>query len=80
MPTGYKKNDRQKDYELLKNSNIRWTIVRCPMIKLTDLSAHVKTSLKDRPGNHISATDLARFLIDQLNDETFICKAPFIAN
>jgi putative NADH-flavin reductase len=73
-------NDRQKDYELLKKSNIRWTIVRCPMIKLTYLSGNVKTSLKDRQGNQVSATDLARFLIDQLNDEQFICKAPFISN
>ena len=73
-------DDRQKDYELLKKSNIQWTIVRCPMIKLTDITRKVKTSLTDSPGNQISATDLARFLIDQLNNESFICKAPFIAN
>jgi putative NADH-flavin reductase len=72
--------DRQKDYELLKNSSIRWTVVRCPMIKLTDLTRHVETSLTDSPGNQISATDLARFLIDQLNNEQFVCKAPFISN
>jgi putative NADH-flavin reductase len=73
-------DDRQKDYELLKKSNIYWTIVRCPMIKLTDRIREVKTSLTDSPGNQISATDLARFLIDQLNNEDFICKAPFVAN
>jgi putative NADH-flavin reductase len=73
-------DDRQKDYELLKKSNIQWTIVRCPMIKLTDITRKVKTSLTDSPGNQISATDLARFLIDQLNNEEFVCKAPFVAN
>jgi putative NADH-flavin reductase len=73
-------DDRQKDYELLKNSPIQWTIVRCPMIKLTDITAQIKTSLTDRPGNQISATDLARFLIDQLADAKYIGKAPFIAN
>lgn len=72
--------DRQKDYELLGQSNILWTVVRCPMIKLSDVSRKVKTNLMDSPGNHISATDLARFLIDQLNSEMFICKAPFISN
>lgn len=72
--------DRQKDYELLKNSPVLWTIVRCPMIKLTGATGNVKTSLTDRPGMHISATDLARFLIDQLNNGEFICKAPFVAN
>jgi putative NADH-flavin reductase len=73
-------DDRQKDYELLKNSNIQWTIVRCPMIKLTDLSRKIKVSLTDRPGNQISAADLARFLINQLSDEKYVCKAPFISN
>jgi putative NADH-flavin reductase len=73
-------DDRQKDYELLKNSNIQWTLVRCPMIKLTDLTRKIKTSLADSPGIKISATDLARFLIDQLNNEMFIGKAPFISN
>ena len=73
-------DDRQKDYELLKNSNIQWTIVRCPMIKLTELTRNVNTSLTDSAGNQISATSLARFIIDQLNNEEFICKAPFISN
>jgi putative NADH-flavin reductase len=73
-------DDRQKDYALLKNSNILWTIVRCPMIKLTDSTGEVKTSPEDSPGIHISATDLARFLADQLNSDMFICKAPFVAN
>jgi putative NADH-flavin reductase len=72
--------DRQKDYELLKNSDIRWTIVRCPMIRLTDVSQNIKTSLLDSPGKHINAADLARFLVDQLISEEFICQAPFIAN
>jgi putative NADH-flavin reductase len=73
-------NDRQKDYELLKESTIQWTIVRCPLIKLTEATGNVKTSLADRPGNQISATDLASFLIDQLNSDRFIGKAPFISN
>ena len=73
-------DDRQKDFELLKNSNIQWTLVRCPMIKLTDVTRGVKISLADSPGIQIGATDLARFLIDQLNNEMFVCKAPFIAN
>jgi putative NADH-flavin reductase len=73
-------DDRQKDYELLKNSSIQWTIVRCPMIKLTDQSRNVKTSLEDSPGMQISASDLAGFLVDQLSNELFICKAPFVSN
>jgi len=73
-------NDRQKGYILLKNSSIRWTIVRCPMIRLTDATGVVKASLTDCPGRKISSTDLALFLIGQLTDEKYICQAPFLAN
>jgi putative NADH-flavin reductase len=73
-------NDRQKGYELLLQSKLDWTIVRCPMIRLTGTEGTVRTDLLDSPGNHISATDLAGFLIQQLNDLTYAGKAPFIAN
>jgi putative NADH-flavin reductase len=73
-------NDRQKGYELLLASDLRWTIVRSSMIKLTDAKRVLKTSLSDSPGGQISATDLAVFLIDQLTDERFIRKCPFVAS
>jgi len=72
--------DRQKCYLMLEASNINWTIVRCPMIKLTGSTGPVKTSLADSPGRKISSTDLALFLIDQLTAEKFLRKAPFVAN
>ncbi len=73
-------NDRQKGYALLLQSNLVWSIVRCPMIRLTGSEGPVRVNLQDSPGNHISATDLADFLIQQLNDTTYAEKAPFIAN
>ncbi len=73
-------NDRQKGYELLLQSKLEWTIVRCPMIRLTGSNGPVRIDLHDSPGNHISATDLAGFLVQQLTDRTYAGKAPFIAN
>jgi putative NADH-flavin reductase len=73
-------NDRQKDYALLAGSNIDWTIVRCPMIELTDAKRSLKTSLSDCPGRKVSANDLAIFLISQLYDDRFIRKCPFVAS
>lgn len=73
-------NDRQKGYELLQQSKLEWTIVRCPMIRLTGPAGPVRIDLRDSPGNHVSATDLAGFLIQQLNDRTYTGKAPFISN
>ena len=72
--------DKQKEYSLLSESNLDWTIVRLPLIVQTELKGTIKSSLYDCPGKKISSTDLARFLINQLCDETFLRKTPFIAN
>lgn len=72
--------DKQVEFECLSKSNLDWTLVRLPMIIQTDESFPVKVSLEDCPGESISASDLARFLVDQLSDEEYIRKSPFIAN
>jgi putative NADH-flavin reductase len=72
--------NRQLEYELLANSSIEWTMVRLPLIIQTDDTATVTINLSDCPGNSISATDLAIFLVGQLENKTYIRKAPFIAN
>ncbi len=72
--------DKQIEFELLMESDIDWTLVRLPLIELTEKKTEWKVSLEDCPGEKISATDLADFLIGQLSDETYIRKAPFIAN
>lgn len=72
--------DKQKEYSIISESNLEWTIVRLPLIKQTDLKGTIKSSLDDCLGKKISSTDLACFLINQLSDETFIRKSPFIAN
>ncbi len=72
--------DKQKEYSLLSESSLDWTIVRLPLIEQTDSKGTVKQSLTDCPGKKISTTDLARFLIDQLSDDRYIRKAPFISN
>jgi putative NADH-flavin reductase len=72
--------DRQKGYRLLSESDLEWTLVRSSMIELTDAKRLVKTSLIDSPGRKVSSTDLALFLIDQLSDDRFIKKSPFISS
>jgi putative NADH-flavin reductase len=72
--------DKQQEYELLQKSNLDWTLVRLPMIEQTDERRNVSIRLEDCPGDKISATDLAHFLISQLTDRTYIHQAPFIAN
>ena len=72
--------DKQAEYELLLKSNVSWTMVRLPLIEQTDESVEIKISLEDCPGDKISATALAHFLMEQITDDRFIRKAPFIAN
>lgn len=72
--------DKQVEFELLSKSNIRWTLVRLPMIIQTDTRNEIKISLHDCPGDQISATSLAFFLLGQLSDDTYAGRSPFIAN
>jgi putative NADH-flavin reductase len=72
--------DKQRELELLSESDIDWTLVRLPLIELTDKKSEWKASMEDCLGEKISATDLADFLIGQLSEEAYIKKAPFIAN
>lgn len=72
--------DRQKEYELLSTTNLDWTLIRIPLIKLTDQRFEIKVDLYDCPADSISATNLALFLIEQLNDKAYSQKAPFIAH
>ncbi len=72
--------DKQKEYAILAKSDIDWTMIRLPMIQLTGEEIPIDISLEDCPGDSISATSLALFVIEQLQEDTFIKKAPFIAN
>jgi putative NADH-flavin reductase len=82
MKTNYPEttSDKQEEYNILSQSKVDWTLVRLPLIEQTDLRNEISVNLEDCPGDKISATDLAEFLIGQLSDETFIRKSPFIAS
>lgn len=72
--------DKQTEYEILKTSNLDWTLVRLPMIEQTEERNEVVVSLEDCLGDKISANDLADFLINQLSDNQYIKQSPFVVN
>lgn len=72
--------DKQVEYELLAQSDVDWTLVRLPLIEQTEVANGIKVSLEDCPSDHISATDLANFVIEQLERTEYIGQAPFIAS
>lgn len=73
-------NDKQAEAGMLSASNLDWTLIRLPRIVQTDERFQTRVSLDDCPGDTISAADLATFMIQQLFDDIYIRKAPFIAN
>lgn len=71
---------KQQEFEILQQSDADWTMVRLPLIALTDDRPEIAISLTDCPGDGISAASLANFLIKQLHDTHYLKAAPFIAN
>ncbi len=82
MKANYPKTtaDKQVEWELLHASTLDWTLVRLPLIELTEEQPETVTSLTDCPGEKISAASLAVFLADQINNKNFLKQAPFLAN
>jgi putative NADH-flavin reductase len=72
--------DKQKEYEVLLASPVNWTLVRVPLIEQTDQKGHLVVNMEDCPGDKISATDLANFLVDQLSDQQYVRMVPFVAS
>lgn len=72
--------DKQEEYALLATSQTRWTLVRLPLIELTDERSKLSVSLEDCPGDKVSATSLAHFLVEQLMNEQYAGRALFVAN
>ncbi len=72
--------DIQKTYSILSKSDLNWTLVRVPLIEFSDVKGQIIVDLEDCKGDKISAADIASFLIEQLFDDKYFKKSPFIAN
>jgi hypothetical protein len=67
--------------QLVRDSDRDWTVVRVP--RLTDAPAVGKIRvgyLGADVGVQISRADMADFLLKQVNDQTYLLKAPVISN
>ncbi len=73
-------HDKQKEYKLLSESNLDWTLVRLPLIHLTEEHSGWETGLEDCRGESINAVDLAEFLVSQIEAVNYIKQSPFLYN
>lgn len=72
--------DRQFTYDLLTESSVDWTLVRVPFIEFTNTISQVIVNLEDCPGDKISSFDIAGFMVQEMTEEKFVKKSPFITN
>ena len=72
--------NRQKEYDILTESNLDWTLVRLPLIIQTAETTKIDSSLVNCNGDQINASNLALFIIEQLTSKAFVKQAPFIWN
>lgn len=73
-------DDRRLEFKLLAESKLDWTYVRVPFITQAPATGGVDINLDHLPNQHITAVDLANFMVSQLNDRHYIRQAPFVAS
>jgi nucleoside-diphosphate-sugar epimerase len=68
--------------ELIAGSDLDWTLVRIPNLKDGPAEGNVKVGWygKTKLTMKLSRGNLAKFLVDQVKDRTFVRAAPAIAN
>jgi putative NADH-flavin reductase len=72
--------DKQSEYQLLSDSTVAWTLVRCPLIKPEPYRQAAIASLTTPTAIHLRAGELARFVIEQIDSGTFVKKGPFLSS
>ncbi|GAB6613368.1 hypothetical protein bcgnr5406_21060 [Bacillus cereus] len=72
--------DKYKELQIIQGSDVDWTIVRLPFVMEGNGIGNIKESLVDMPGIKIQNSDIAPFVIKQINSERYVGKCPFISN
>lgn len=73
--------DKKIEWKVLNNTKqIEWTLIRLPFVKDSLKTNLIKENLTDMPGTKISNKDIARFIMDQLDNPKYVHKAPFISH
>ncbi len=73
--------DKNRMEPIIMNSNLDWTIVRCPNIVDKPAKGTCNATL-DGKGLKLSVTlpDLSKFMVEQLKQKAFIKQAPSVSN
>ncbi|EEK78847.1 NADH-flavin reductase [Bacillus cereus] len=72
--------DKYEELQIIQSSEVDWTIVRLPFVMEGKGIGKIKESLVDMPGIKIHNSDIAPFVIKQINSGRYVGKCPFISN
>ncbi len=64
---------------LLENMDIKWVSVRANMIVNQPGTGHILADDQKMPGWKIMLPDLVKFMVDQISNDEWVHKAPFVA-
>jgi len=70
---------KQLEWEVLRKSNLDWTLVRPPRITKDKPIGHLIADEKNLASVQVNVEDLTEFLLNQLKSEKWVGKAPLVA-
>ena len=70
---------KQLEWEVLRNSNLNWTLVRPPRIMKEKPIGHLAADEKNLASVQVNVEDLVDFLLTQIDSQEWIEKAPLVA-
>jgi putative NADH-flavin reductase len=69
--------DKERELALLARADVDWTAVRVPRLVDGPATGKMRVSLERLPARQGRRSDLAKLLVDQLEDRSYLRKAPF---
>lgn len=71
--------DGESHVRMLRGSNLKWTVIRSPVMNGKGSSFYNLTSKRPMPWRTINRHAVAKAMVDQLDDNTFVSQSPFIS-
>lgn len=73
--------DMRRTVEAVRDSDVKWTVVRVPMLTDDQPTGQIKAGYVGKGvGPRLTRADMARFMLDQVESDEFVHRAPAISN
>jgi putative NADH-flavin reductase len=70
---------KQLEWEVLRKSNLEWTLVRPPRVIKEKRQGQLIANEKNLASVQVNVEDLVEFILEQITSERWIAKAPLVA-